>query len=255
MSSSPLYDVFISHSSADSILVRRLETRLNEVNLVTYRHWRSSSDPSVQESMRSALGESRVLVVVLSPRTRRSSMVAVEVGAAMAWQKHIFVLMNNLSQEDVPAFLATYPIYTSNQIRELAEKIKRSAEPLDDVKKTVLLNLYGKYNVPSDQLARKVSVLEDLTIDFNHKTSSVYSPERVLQELIRMRKLGELRVSKNRKSSGSSATKNIKTSKSTSTRSISAKVGRSSSSAKSSGSSAKSSSNESTRKKKVSDRS
>ena len=61
-----------------------------------------------------------------------------------------------------------------------------------DADRSLLIKLYADLKVPVDQLDLDPGPLEDLTKEFNKSSKKVVSGDRLLSELLRLRKQGKL---------------------------------------------------------------
>src|SRR5690606_28462461 len=93
-----------------------------------------------------------------------------------------------------------YPTYPRNQIDEILGQILRNLKPLSDDDRTVLAETYRDMNIPTDLLGQSPRVLRQLVEGFTAKTQKQLSGDRLLSELLRMRKRGVLpRLSRQRR--------------------------------------------------------
>ena len=115
-------------------------------------------------------------------------MGMIELGAAMAWNKPIFVLLNGPASTRVPDALGTYQVYPRNRIDEVLTQIRRNFEPITDDERQVLVETYSDLGVPADRLSQSPRELQQLVEKFNEKTYKHLSETRLLSELLRMRK-------------------------------------------------------------------
>ncbi|MGN6726953.1 MAG: toll/interleukin-1 receptor domain-containing protein [Tepidisphaeraceae bacterium] len=202
MSKTITYDVFITHRAKDELIARRLAKLLEKSGLSVYSQLTSKAAARFADEMREALSESRSLVVIMSEVATASTTIALEVGAAHAWQKAIFVVLHDISHAQVPAYLSGTPFVRSNQIEKLVDAIKATSNGLTDKEKILLSDLYRRTGVPTDRLLHSPVPLERLARDFNRLAQTSLAPETILQELIRLRKKGKLGTTRRRPKGG-----------------------------------------------------
>lgn len=65
-------------------------------------------------------------------------MGMVELGAATAWNKPIFVLLNGPASTRLPEALQSYQVFPPNRLDEVLTQIRRSLEPITDEERQVL---------------------------------------------------------------------------------------------------------------------
>ncbi len=138
------------------------------------------------------MAESRVFVAILSRSSLPSPWIAMELGAALAWGKSIDLFVEGITESEVPASLAQYRVVPLARLTQILDEIVQSIEPLSDDQIAVLGETYLAVGVPTDQLAARPASLDLLTQRFNRREGTNYSPERILQEVVRLRKQGRL---------------------------------------------------------------
>lgn len=185
-------DVFISHAVSDSHLASEIASSLQAVGLETFHGGSVSAGEDVSDAIWDALAESRALIVIVSPDVPPRAMGMVEIGAATAWNKPVFVLINGPSSTRIPPALSKYPVYPLGRLEEVISAIRTGFEPLTDREREVLTENYRVLGTPADQLSQSPQALRKLTTQFNRQTDRQYSGERLLSELLRMRKKREL---------------------------------------------------------------
>lgn len=138
-----------------------------------------------------AIAESPVMIVVVSS-TGLEPKTAIEVGAARAWNKSILVVVTDPSTVRVPFDLGAVPVFTLGRIEDLVDAIRESIQQLTDEDRHSLANIYGKVGVAVDQLAFDPVARDDLVKRFNKSSGKNLPGERLLSELLRLRKKGAL---------------------------------------------------------------
>lgn len=188
---SKTYDVFISHAASDAKLAKDVaETcRAQGLDAVTSAEMLSASD--ADDALWEALAESRALLVILSPAGPPPSM-SIELGAAQAWNKPIFGILTDPSLNRLPPGWSGINLYPPNRIEDVIRAIKVGGQEFTDDDRSLLAKLYGGIGVSVDQLALDPIHLKELVNRFNDKTDKTVSGERLLSELLRMRKQGRL---------------------------------------------------------------
>jgi hypothetical protein len=144
----------------------------------------------ISETARRALALSEALVVVLPSDGSLSANSAVEVGAAWGWSKPVYVIQEGRLSNPLPDYLADYPVYPISRVDDVARAIKRGREPLTATEREVLREVYLAMKVPTDRFVQDPSLLDELARRFKDKTGSTVVGERLLYEMIRLRKQG-----------------------------------------------------------------
>ncbi|MBX7259716.1 MAG: TIR domain-containing protein [Candidatus Hydrogenedentes bacterium] len=141
--------VFISHSSTDKWIARRISTDLVGYGVETFLDAKDikTGDP-IDETIRTHLSACDHLLLLLTPASVKSHWVLMEVGGAMALGKRIVPILMHLGANDIPdpiskhlardindieAYYAEVSVGSSKKaqpVLEKAEKMQKSASPL-----------------------------------------------------------------------------------------------------------------------------
>jgi len=187
-----IYDVFLSHAASDRHLATEIADSLESVGLQTFHAGTVESASDVGEEIWQALAESRALISIVSPELPPHAMGMVEIGAAAAWNKPVFLLINGPSSTKLPPALSAYPVYPLGRLDEVIQQIRRGFQPLTEDERHILLDIYRELHTPADQLSQSPAALRKLTAKFNRIADTRLSGERLLSELLRLRKRGQL---------------------------------------------------------------
>ncbi|QDT39580.1 toll/interleukin-1 receptor domain-containing protein [Stratiformator vulcanicus] len=192
MSSVQLFDVFLSHSSADSSLADLVAHELDQGGLGVFQHDVPQPGEDLSAEIRDSLAECSAVVFLLTPSFRESPNLAYEAGAAMAWNKPIFSLYSGVEPQSIPRFLREYRMVPISQLNSFPEMIRPTIEPFSDEDRSTLRDVYSEVGIPTDQLVRRPSLSGEISARFREKAGIVRGAERLVQELIKMRKRGDL---------------------------------------------------------------
>ncbi len=185
---SDAYDVFLAFSMRDASIAAVVRQALAEGGLDVFTSDAMKSGEDWGEQIQRALVASQALVVVLSRPSELPPSMLVEVGAAMAWKKPIFVLLDGMPRTQVPAFLQGFRIYPIAKLSEVVAAILRSTNPLTDSERKTLLALYESMAIPIDRMLTEPASLAELADQFNEKQGTDRSAELLAQELLALRK-------------------------------------------------------------------
>ncbi len=145
--------------------------------------------------------ESDAIVVILDPSRPLPSNTGVEIGAAMARHKPLYVVYARTTpsyatlepnEPAIPQFMRHIPSYSIANVDDLVHSIKRGLKSLSDEERTILASVYSDLKVPSDQLLQEPAAIDELALEFKKRSNRVIPGERLVQELIRLRKSGKL---------------------------------------------------------------
>lgn len=193
-------DVFLSHGLQDKDFAIDLAKRLQAEGLEPFYSTSAQLGDEGSQAIWDAIAECHAFIAIVSPGLYPEAMGLVELGAAAAWNKPIYVLLNGPSSMQVPKALQNYPVYPRNQIDEILGQIQRSLKPVSDDDRRVLAETYRDINIPADLLGQSPQFLRQLAEGFTAKTQKQLSGDRLLSELLRMRKRGALpRLSRQRR--------------------------------------------------------
>jgi len=186
------YDVFLSCSLTEAAVAELVKRALEEAGMDVFSVSRLEAGAGFQESLWRALAESSAVVAIVHPRQTLPSSIAVEVGAAMAWHKPVYVVHTESGNVRLPEYLGEFPTYPVSRIDDLVQAIARGSKPLSEEERSVLLSVYADMRIPTDKLLLQPAAVDDLARSFNQLCGTDISGERLVQELVRLRKRGLL---------------------------------------------------------------
>lgn len=184
-------DVFIAHSAIDIPLARDISEafRANDLNALTEGDLPPGKTFKV--ALLNALAECRAMILVLSP-SGLSDTTMIEIGAIQQWKKPIYGIARDLPSTSVPSFLAGIALFTPNRIDEVNRAVRSEAMSLDTNDRLKLAGIYKEIGRPFDTMMIDPNVRRQLVKRFTAITRKTASEERLLSELVRMRKQGNL---------------------------------------------------------------
>jgi DNA-binding CsgD family transcriptional regulator len=188
---SQTYDIFISCAFVDANIADIVAARLSRDGFavfVSHSMASVSAYDNLVDALWEALAESEALVAILSGESS-STAQGLEIGAAIAWHKPIYVV-SDTSSTKIPRMIQQYPIYPLSRLDDVIRAIRMGMAPLTDDELSILVRAYRQVGVPSDQLNRNPGALESLRHLFTKEAGRDYSAERLLREIMRLRKSG-----------------------------------------------------------------
>lgn len=188
----PTCDVFLSHSWQDRDFAADIAHRLQAAGLEAFYDASIQLGERVSQAIWDALAECHAFIAIVSPESSPDAMGLVELGAAAAWNKPIYVLLNGPPSMRLPNALQDYRAYPRNRVDEILGQILHNLEPISDDDRKALAETYRDVNVPADVLVQSPRSLQQLVEKVNAKTQKHLSGDRLLSELLRMRKKGQL---------------------------------------------------------------
>jgi len=176
----------------DRRVAELVEQALQEAGLDVFDPARVDPGSSVRDTLWRALAESAALVVVVPRERGPASNTAVELGAAMAWHKPIDVVHPENRRSPIPDYLSEYPAYPVSRVDDIVQSIRRSLRGLSEEQRAVLVETYSELGLPSDKLLGQPADVERLAHLFNARCKTNFPGERLVHELMRLRKRGDL---------------------------------------------------------------
>jgi nucleoside 2-deoxyribosyltransferase len=134
MSDPTHYDVFLSHSVRDERLADAVKQKLADAGLSVFalsgREFAEGREPDAEfaDTVLKALTESSALVALLTPAHRDSPALGVEIGAAWAQQKPVYVLVEGNGSSTLPAHLKRFQVYPMSKLSRAIPAIVKTAQ-------------------------------------------------------------------------------------------------------------------------------
>lgn len=188
-----LYDVFLSYSpGGGEDAVRRVRATFSESGLKVFDASQLSLGVDLQDQVWSALAVSDAIVVLATPSTVSSAWTAVEIGAAQAWQKPVFIVTLTPPAADLPEFISRFPIVPMARLDDVVQAIRERQIPLATDEREPLRETYLEMGIPVDRLLTSPPELALFAQRFNRRNHSAFAAEALAQKLLKMRKRGDL---------------------------------------------------------------
>lgn len=192
------HDIFLSYPFGLGAQAETVAEAFEKAGLAVFAVPEAEPGQDVLQEMWQALAESWAVVALVKSKTI-SPAVAIEIGAAAAWQKPIYILTERKVRQDVAVDISKYEVFLISQIDEVVDLISRSLSPLNEKQKDALKRAYQELGLPTDQLLMEPASIDRLNKMIWTQSKLRLSGERMMQELLRLRKTGKLpRVRKTR---------------------------------------------------------
>src|SRR5438309_1945879 len=149
--SNKVFDVFISHAVADLPMAEEIATACRTSGLSAFLGVESLRSKDWGDVLWEALSESQAMIAILSPSAPTPSM-AVEIGAARAWNKPVFGLVTDPTMKLGPIGLAGMHLYTLSGIEDVIGAIRRSGQEFSDNDRAALASLFADIDLSLDEL-------------------------------------------------------------------------------------------------------
>ena len=110
----------------------------------------------------------------------------------MAWQKPAYLLTHDILASALPKYLQSFQAFAIQELHRVIRAIRDAKQPLSETELEWLKNWYKQTSVPLDQMVMEASTLESMAKAFRSEWKRAIPPERILKELFRLRKKGNL---------------------------------------------------------------
>ena len=118
--------VFISHSTADSWIARRISEDLNALGVETFLDAKDiETGASIDDSIRDHLTESDEMLMLLSPIALKSHWVLMEIGGANVLKKRLIPIMLHVPLNELPQPIVKYLARDLNDIERYYDEVKK----------------------------------------------------------------------------------------------------------------------------------
>ena len=182
--------VFLSYAARDEAAALEASRTLQDGGCEVFSAGSTAHGDDVFGSVQDALVDTDAVVLIASPEAVASQWMAFELGAALAWGKPVYALSSG--GVPLPIYLQQTRVVRLSELSELAQALRREAQPLTDVERKILSSVYVGVGVPTDKLLMDPDAGARLVREYNQQSRSNVSLNRLGRELLHLRKLGRL---------------------------------------------------------------
>jgi hypothetical protein len=104
----------------------------------------------------------------------------------------VYLLLDENASLILPDYLTRFEAFPFSKLERVVKHVKQNAKPLSEERQEILAEVYEKLGVPMDQYLTHPILVERLTAEFKKMARSSVPGERLVRELLRLRKAGEL---------------------------------------------------------------
>ena len=192
------FDVFLAYSRNEEGLAETVKYAMRDAGIGVFDARDLVQGQPSSGLLLDAIEESAA-VVVTGAKSIANGSVLTELGAAMAWQKPIYVVYSSGEPHEWPMLRGRVELVREEDLSRLIKTLQNAIAPLSESNLDLLRKLYVRLGVPTDQLRSQPSSMEILTNAFAALTDMNISGGRLVRELIRLRKNNQLpALSKNK---------------------------------------------------------
>jgi hypothetical protein len=189
-----LYEVLLIHAELDEFSGREVREALTESGFSVVSSLDIvRSERLIGDRLRRAIIGADAVVFLFSPASS-DSLVLLQLGAASALDKPIFVVRSGISVDDLPTFAKQFPSFPISHLDEIVASLRRQQQ-LDSVDwefwKSKLIPYYKKFG-PLNELENDYPHLDKIARSMSEFVKREVSPDEVFYKLLRMKRLGQL---------------------------------------------------------------
>lgn len=185
------HDIFLSYPFDLGAQAEKVAEAFEKAGLAVFAVPEAEPGQDVLQEMWQALAESWAVVALVKPKTMPPA-VAVEIGAAAAWHKPIYILIDGEVSGSIPFDISQCSTFPISRIDTVLQLILKSRSPLNEEETEVLVKAYVEIGIPTDQLLMEPASMDRLNRMIWKQSELKLSGERMMQELLRLRKKGKL---------------------------------------------------------------
>lgn len=187
------HDVFLTFAAADAAVGGAVHRQLEAAGLTVVPSDRIGAGVELSEGVLRQITTSATFAVILTPSSLHNGNLALELGVAWGAAVPVYVLTSGVPTADVPAYLAKYRVGELwGGLPRIVDEIRLSAQPLTDDQTQTLLDTFKRLGATVDDLQRDFSARVRLAEDFAGETGLTLKPDRLVRELLRLRKAKRL---------------------------------------------------------------
>ncbi len=121
--------IFISHSSRDKWIARKLSEDLNRIDCETFLDEKDiKTGESIDSEINKHLTECDDFLLLLSPDSIKSHWVLIELGGALALKKKVIITLLYLGPNEIPAPISKYLARDINEIEKYYKELEKRVE-------------------------------------------------------------------------------------------------------------------------------
>jgi len=189
---SDIYDVFLFHSAVDEGLSTLVCRQMEAGGLRVFTPGSMTAGKRISDKLRQEIVACTAVVVIATPASTQSSFLGYEVGMAAAWNKPVIVLFDGLNADDLPSFLQEYQLFAVKQIDQAIEWVRRAGDAFSDQQRIELATAYRDFGVPTDVMVFDPAAMHEFVRSFNNRSGTAFDSQKIIRELMRLRKTGQL---------------------------------------------------------------
>jgi hypothetical protein len=184
-------DIFLTYSAHARSTAETVRRACLDAGLSVFSDLDVDARDSWVDSLREKLSDTRAVFVIVTGARDITSTMLVELGMALSWHKPVFALVDGVAVDELPDFLRTHKVLPISKLGEAIATVSKD-DPFSSEERDALVHLYQELDIPADAIPQQSSTLHQLTSRFNQATQANRPPARLLQELLNLRKRGEL---------------------------------------------------------------
>lgn len=186
------YDIFLSHSPHDAGTASAVTRAFTEAGISVFAADAMRGNQILSDAILREMVEAQALVALVTPVSVNSINIGLEIGAAMSWHKPVFILTDGVPTASLPSILRNHPVFPVPELPRVVEELRKLMRPLSHEDQDALREVYARMQIATDALLTNPEALDRFTREFNRQRNTSYPGEKLTQELLRLRKRGDL---------------------------------------------------------------
>lgn len=187
-----IYDVFLTYDNDLRSRAKKVSHTLRQEGISVFNASEMNlCGKELISELWDALAGCRAIVVLLKHTKDLPPSLAVEIGAAAAWEKPVFILIRGGTTYHLPLLLSGHKTFSMSEVGNVVKEIKKLGKSTK-INVDALKQAYIEIGAPTDVLLRSNILRRRLVRKLRDKYRIGLDAEIIMQELLRLRKRGKL---------------------------------------------------------------
>src|SRR5687768_11743930 len=134
------YDIFLTYAPTDRSTAEVVAGRFESAGLTVFLGAGEAGEV-LSDSILRELVAARAVVVLVTPFGLRSINIGIDMGAAISWQKPVFILTEDVSSPELPSIFRNHQVYPVADVDKVVRDVRQTMQPLTDADRDALKDL------------------------------------------------------------------------------------------------------------------
>jgi hypothetical protein len=186
-------DVFLSFPQSETAWAAAVERRMLDAGLSVFvARDVPGLDADAADRTWDAMAESAAVVSLARGPRETSPSLLFEVGAAMAWNKPVYVVYAGDPPADLPKYVNDFGVFPADRIDHVIGLVRNGEPSMTERERDALVRAYKSVGVTIDQMLLEPAKSDQLVRAYRRNSKSRIPGEQLFRELLHMRKRGQL---------------------------------------------------------------